>query len=74
MSHKLNLALSKTIKATEIKCTISTITSVGVFFKYSTKRQRKFEEAIENHNNSVRNKDDLIHKYKVKVKTMCQTR
>ena len=31
-SHELNLALSKTAKAPEIKCMLSTLTSLGIFF------------------------------------------
>ena len=36
-SHELNLALSKTAKAPEIKCMLCTLTSLGIFFQYSPK-------------------------------------
>ena len=42
-SHQLNLAISKTAKVNEIQIMLSTLTSIGLFFKYSPKRQRHLE-------------------------------
>jgi len=39
-SHDLNLALSKTARITEVNCMLSTLVTIGIFFKYSPKRQK----------------------------------
>lgn len=45
-SHELNLALSHASKVAEINNMVSALKSVGIFFKYSPKRQRELEESI----------------------------
>ena len=72
-SHELNLALSKTARVAEISCMLSTLTSIGLFFKYSPKRQRYLEESITEYNKELK---ELGRKeiHKTKIKTMCQTR
>ena len=45
-SHELNLALSHASKVAEICNMVCTLKSVGIFFKYSPKRQREFEQCI----------------------------
>lgn len=72
VSHQLNLAISKTAKVNEIQVMLSTLTSVGLFFKYSPKRQRKFEQSIDTYNESLVSGGRAITK--TKLKTMCQTR
>lgn len=47
-SHELNLALSHACKVPEIHNMVCALKSVGIFFKYSPKRQRTFEESIVN--------------------------
>lgn len=44
--NELNLVLSHAFRVTEIVNMVSAVKSVGVFFKYSTKRQRQLEENI----------------------------
>ena len=45
-SHELNLALSHASKVAEIYNMVCTLKSVGIFFKYSPKRQRELEKCI----------------------------
>ena len=45
-SHELNLALSHASKVPEISNMVCTLKSVGIFFKYSPKRQRELEQCI----------------------------
>jgi hypothetical protein len=53
-SHALNLALSHASKVPEIRNMIGVLQSVRIFFKYSPKRQRQFEQAVQRHiGNSV---------------------
>ena len=61
-SHGLNLALSHASKVPEIRNMICVLQSVGIFFKYSPKRQRQFEQAVERHiANSVDVRSDDSH-------------
>ncbi|XP_078679460.1 52 kDa repressor of the inhibitor of the protein kinase-like [Branchiostoma floridae x Branchiostoma belcheri] len=43
-SHDLNLALCKACKVQDIQCMLETLKIVGIFFKYSPKRQRELEK------------------------------
>ena len=45
-SHELNLALTHASKVPEIYNMVCDLKSVGIFFKYSPKRQRRFEKSI----------------------------
>ena len=57
----------------EIKCMLSTLISLGIFFRYSPKRQRQLEESIIQYNQVLKEQSKKeIHK--TKIKTMCQTR
>ena len=67
-SHDLNLALSKASSVPEVNCMLATITQVGIFFKYSPKRQRYLEKHIANYNSNG-NDDQLIP-----IKLLCETR
>ena len=71
-SHQLNLAISKTTKVNEIQSMLSVLTSVGLFYKYSPKRQRQLEVSLETYNSQLQNTTGAIKKSK--LKTMCQTR
>lgn len=66
-SHQLNLALSKACVVPGIQHMLSDEKALGIFFKYSPKRQRRLEDAVVEVN--VRRGVS-----KVKVKMMCETR
>ncbi|XP_035660282.1 52 kDa repressor of the inhibitor of the protein kinase-like [Branchiostoma floridae] len=72
-SHDLNLALCKACKVQDIHCMMETLKAVGIFFKYSPKRTRELEKAVENENEERRaaGRTQLL---KTKVKPMCETR
>ena len=65
-SHQLNLCLSKASKVPQVFNMISTMQVLGIFFKYSPKRQRKLEASI----------SELAseHNLKYKIKPLCETR
>ena len=44
-SHQLNLALTKACSLKSVQCMLSELQSIGIYFKYSPKRQRCFENA-----------------------------
>ena len=67
-SHQLNLVLLKTAQISEVQTMLGTLTSVGLFYKYSPKHQRQLEKSIEKLGGS----NPIVTK--AKVKTMCQTR
>ncbi|WAR18850.1 P52K-like protein [Mya arenaria] len=46
-SHDLNLVLCKSCQVKEVHIMLDTLKQLGIFFKYSPKRSRRFEEAIE---------------------------
>lgn len=75
-SHNLNLALSKGCNVPEIHCMLCALKSVGLFFKFSPKRQRCLERSIEKINNWRKESTipgiDLIKVSKAKV--LCETR
>ena len=67
-SHQLNLCLSKPSKVARICNMVSTMQSLGLFFKFSPKRQRLLEKFIED----MTNVD--VSFAKDKVKPLCETR
>ena len=70
-SHELNLSLPKASKVPEIHNMVSTMQSLGLFFKYSAKHQRILEATIaQMHSNNKETKQ----KVKLKVNTLCETR
>ncbi|XP_035989381.1 zinc finger MYM-type protein 1-like isoform X2 [Fundulus heteroclitus] len=72
-SHQLNLALSKSSSVLDIKCMLSTVASVGIFFKYSPKRQQQFESSVSEINQErLAAGQELLAKKKLKL--MCETR
>lgn len=46
-SHQLNLALSNACTVPEVQRMVSTMKKLGVFFKYSPKKQRQLKNAVE---------------------------
>ena len=53
---------------------LSALTSLGLFFKYSPKRQRLLEKSIDTYNDSQASTGGTSPIKKTKLKTMCQTR
>ena len=70
-SHDLNLALCKSCQVKEVHVMLSTLKQLGIFFKYSPKRCRRLEVAIESYNNG-RSPLDQIKKSKFGL--FCETR
>ena len=72
-SHQLNLALSKSASVVEVSNMVHTLQTLGLFFKYSPKRQRALERAIVSTNQSRKeNGEPVIVQSKFKV--LCDTR
>ncbi|CAG2241984.1 unnamed protein product [Mytilus edulis] len=73
MNHDLNLAVSKSCKVPEMQIMIESTKQLGIFFKYSPKRQNTLETSLTAVNNQ-RQQDGctLIKCYK--LKTLCETR
>ena len=46
-SHDLNLALCKSCSIKEVQICLDTLKKLGIFFKYSPKRTRRLERAID---------------------------
>ena len=72
-SHQLNLALSKACMVSSIQSMLSDLKAVGIFFKYSPKRQRRLEEAVKDVN-ARRNDEGHPPLSSFKAKMMCETR
>ena len=72
-SHQLNLALSKSASVSEVSAMVSNLKALGVFFKYSPKRQRALEDAVVTINEQRHaNNEALITPTKFKM--LCDTR
>ena len=72
-NHQLNLALSRSSSVREIHCMLCDLKALGVFFKFSPKRQKALEEAIKSINaerRSVKRLEITQHKFKL----LCETR
>ena len=67
-SHELYLALSRASKVPEVYNMICLMQSLGVFFKFSPKRQRKLEKVI----SKTAVKDAV--RLKTRVKPVCETK
>ena len=65
-SHELNLCLSNVSKVPQVFNMVSTMQALGIFFKYSPKRQRKLEEVI-----AEAGREGCLKK---KIKPFCETR
>ena len=72
-SHQLNLALSAACRIPEIQCAISHVKELGLFFKYSPKRQRELERSVEAINDERKALGEAMISKK-KVKMLCDTR
>ena len=72
-SHQLNLALSKACTVPSIQSMLSDLKAVGIFFKYSPKRQRRLEQAVMEVN-AKRSEEGLSALSSFKAKLMCETR
>ena len=72
-SHQLNLALSAACRMPEIQCAMSTLKAVGLFYKYSPKRQRELEKSVQLAN-SERSAEEEPLISKTKIKMLCETR
>ena len=70
-SHDRNLALCKCCQLKEVHIILDTLKQLGLFFKYSPKRSRRLEAAVEEVNKG-RIKEDYIQKPKLGV--FCETR
>ena len=49
-NHELNLVFGKCSKVPEIHVMLDLLKQLGIFFKYSSKRCRRFEDCVEQHN------------------------
>ncbi|CAC5365485.1 unnamed protein product [Mytilus coruscus] len=70
-SHNLNLVLCKCCNVPEIQLMLDSLKQLGIFFKYSPKRSRCLEKAVDEIN-SNRDAQNKITKQKFKV--FCETR
>ena len=70
-SHDLNLALCKACDVKEIHLMLDALKQLGLFFKYSPKRSRRLEVAVDEVNQR-RCKSDQISKTKLSM--FCETR
>ena len=70
-SHDLNLALCKSCQVKEVHLMLDSLTQLGIFFKYSPKRSRCLEEAIDKANEGKSREEQTK---KSKIGMFCQTR
>ena len=64
-SYELNVSLSKTSKILQVMNMVSAMQMLGIFYKYSPKRQRKLEQSIA---------EIATESLEKKVKPLCETR
>ena len=69
-SHNLNLVLCKSCQVKDVTIMLDTLKGLGIFFKYSPKRSRRLEKAIEETQEST----DGTKQKKKKFKVFCETR
>ena len=72
-SHQLNLALSKACVVPGIQHMLADLKALGIYFKYSPKRQRRLEDAVMEVNER-RESAGVKKVSSTKVKIMCETR
>ncbi|XP_062508479.1 52 kDa repressor of the inhibitor of the protein kinase-like [Corticium candelabrum] len=72
-SHQLNLALTKSCNVSEVHCMLSDLKAVGLFFKYSPKRQRTLEQSVEQENTKRTSAGEKPIRAQ-KLKLLCETR
>lgn len=63
--HDLNLAISKSCSLKEVQICLDTLKKLGIFFKYSPKRTRRLEKAVDEVNDE--RTENKIDKKKFKV-------
>ena len=71
-SHQLNLALTKSCNVSEVHCMLSDLKAVGLFFKYSPKRQRTLEQSVEQENTKRTSAGEKPIRAQ-KLKLLCKT-
>ena len=72
-SHDLNLALSKACNISDMQCMLNVIKTVGIFFKYSPKKQVLLKECVESFKRGAL-ENGIKAIYLRKVKLLCDTR
>ena len=72
-SHQLNLALTKSCNVSEVHCMLFDLKAVGLFFKYSPKRQRTLEQNVEQENTKRTSAGEKPIRAQ-KLKLLCETR
>ena len=70
-NHDLNLILGKCSKAPEIHVMLHSLKELGIFFKYSPKRCRRFEDRVEQQNATLPQNKNITKK---RFKMFCETR
>ena len=70
-SHDLNLALCKSCEIKEVHLMLDSLKQLGMFFKYSPKRSRRLEQAIEDFNSHESPANQIK---KTKFGLFCETR
>mgnify|MGYP003455485338 CR=1 FL=1 len=70
-SHDLNLALCKSCEVKEVHLMLDSLKQLGIFFKYSPKRSRRLEQAIEDFNS---HESPATQIKKTKFGLFCETR
>ena len=70
-SHDLNLVLCKSCQVREVHLMLDSLQQLGIFFRYSPKRSRRLEDAVESVNTGRAPANRIT---KTKVKVFCETR
>ena len=70
-SHDLNLAISKSCQLKEVQICLDALKKLGIFFKYSPKRSRRLEMAVDEVNED---REEARKIYKKKFKIYSETR
>ena len=79
MNHDLNLAVSNSCKLPEMQAMLDTVKQVGIFFRYSRKKQHCLEKVVDEVNQKRNTEADVggrgTHFINMKkVKPLCDTR
>ncbi|XP_062592729.1 52 kDa repressor of the inhibitor of the protein kinase-like [Saccostrea cucullata] len=72
MNHDLNLAVAKSCRIPEIQIMLDTCKQIGLFFKFSPKRQHAFQASVDNVNATSKEDGEKIKSKS--IKTLCETR
>ena len=71
VNHDLNLVLAKRSKVPEIHVILDSLKQLGICFKYSPKRCRRFEDYVQQHNTTLPKNKKITKKI---FKMFCETR